>query len=92
MDLNALTGSALDYSAFDLNKDGRFDSGDWVTYSGGRGVASGIKFDHEIPMPTILADDENSETKVLTRDVRIQENPGPGREGRQSWREIMDVN
>jgi type IV pilus assembly protein PilY1 len=92
MDLNALTGSALDYSSFDLNKDRRFDSGDWVTYSGGRGVASGIKFDHEIPMPTILADDENSEVKVLTREVRIQENPGPGYEGRQSWREIMDVN
>lgn len=92
MDLDALSGSALDYSAFDLNKDGRFDMSDRVSHSGGDGFASGIKFDQEIPSPTILADDENNETKVLTRDLRIQENPGPGREGRQSWRETINTN
>jgi len=92
MDLDALTGSRLAYSAYDLNKDNRFNMSDQVSYQGEESFASGIKFDQEIPAPTILADDENHETKVLTRAVRIQENPGPGREGRQSWREIINTN
>ncbi len=86
MDLDAITGGALDYSAFDLNEDGKFNVSDEVAGDSG-GVVSGIKFSQELPAPTILADDETSEEKVLTRTVRLAENPGPGREGRQSWLE-----
>jgi type IV pilus assembly protein PilY1 len=85
MELDAITGSALSYSVFDLNKDGRFDGLDVV--SGGRGVPSGMKFDQEIVEPTIIAIDENTELKVINKDTVITENPGTGALGRQSWRE-----
>lgn len=86
MELDALTGSALPYSVFDLNKDGRFNVLD--TVSGGRGVPSGMKFDHEVVEPTIIAIDENTELKVINKDTLMLENPGTGALGRQSWREV----
>jgi Tfp pilus tip-associated adhesin PilY1 len=85
MELDAVTGSALSYSVFDLNKDGRFDGLDVV--SNGRGVPSGMKFNQEIVEPTIIAIDENTELKVINKDTVIKENPGVGALGRQSWRE-----
>lgn len=85
MELDAVTGSALSYSVFDLNKDSRFDGLDVVP--GGRGVPSGMKFNQEIVEPTIIAIDENTELKVINKDTVITENPGTGALGRQSWRE-----
>jgi type IV pilus assembly protein PilY1 len=84
MELDAITGSALSYSVFDLNKDGRFDGLD--TVSDGR-APGGMKFNQEIVEPTIIAIDENTELKVITKDTVILENPGTGALGRQSWRE-----
>lgn len=86
MELDALTGSALDYAAFDLNKDGKFDAQDKVSAADG-GHASGMKFNQEIVEPTIIAIDEDTEIKVITKDAVIIENPGEGALGRQSWRE-----
>jgi type IV pilus assembly protein PilY1 len=85
MELDAVTGSALSYSVFDLNKDSRFDGLDVVP--GGRGVPSGMKFNQEIVEPTIIAIDENTELKVINKFIQLGENPGKGAAGRQSWRE-----
>ncbi len=97
MELDALTGSALSYSVFDLNNDGYFNSLDTILGNGtppgpgndpGNGTPpGGMKFDQEIVEPTIIAIDEDTELKVITKDTVILENPGEGALGRQSWRE-----
>lgn len=86
MELDALTGSALDYAVFDLNQDGQFDGLDRISSTGSH--AGGMKFNQEIVEPTIIAIDEDTEIKVMTKDTVIIENPGEGALGRQSWREF----
>ena len=101
MELDALSGAALDYANFDLDGDGKFDTNDWVVdKSGGSGTSgggetkppSGIRFDGEKPAPSIIPVDAGKEIKVLDEDTVIIENPGHGMEGRLGWRELMDGN
>lgn len=100
MELNATTGGALGYANFDLNGDGRFDEKDWVLDksagpgspdgSGTERPSTGIKLDGEKPGPSIVPVDPEKEVKVLDKDTVILENPGPGMEGRLSWRELVN--
>ena len=96
MEMDALSGSRLDETPFDLNLDGEFDDSDYVsvTLSDGSTMyvpVSGRKSEEGI-MPTvgILAGDE-AEYKYApgtTGNIQvITENPGVGGFGRQSWRQ-----
>ncbi|MBA4501294.1 pilus assembly protein [Marinobacterium marinum] len=101
MELDAESGSALNFANFDLDGDGKFDQNDWVSGgSGGSGSGggngggnerppSGIKFDGEKPAPSIIPVDTDKEVKILDKDTVIIENPGSGLEGRISWRELQ---
>jgi len=86
MDLDALSGSRLTYSPFDLNNDGIFDQNDY--YSGSTPV-SGIKFNEALPKP-VITNDEDHEVKIFSQTTQFIENKGLGFEGRQSWREVEE--
>jgi type IV pilus assembly protein PilY1 len=91
MELDALTGSLLPYSVFDLNNDSRFTALDRTKSSNsGNDFTAGMKFDHEVVEPTIIAIDENTELKVIDKATLLKENPGVGAIGRQSWREVYE--
>lgn len=86
MDLDALTGSRLTYSPFDLNNDGVFSTSDY--YAGSTPV-SGMKFNEALPKP-VITNDEEYEVKIFSQTTQFIENKGLGFEGRQSWREIQE--
>lgn len=94
MELDALTGSKLNVTPFDLNNDGIFNLQDYID-TDGDGIkdtpVAGIKFDELIPTPGILPDEE-TEYKYTSDssgnlDVTV-ENPGPRNIGRQSWGQL----
>jgi type IV pilus assembly protein PilY1 len=85
--LDALTGSRLTGSPFDLNHDNKFDTGDLV---GGVPV-SGVYSDSIMSQPRFVAaptGDIGIVTKTNNDTDRFLINPGPGRVGRQSWRQL----
>ncbi len=101
MELDALSGSRLAASPFDLNRDGVFDEKDFVRLDPDDDeselvAVSGTGWnDNIVEMPGILANcpaSGNDECKYLSgsdgnvRDVK--ENAG-NQKGRQSWREIQ---
>lgn len=97
MELNAFTGTRLNYNVFDIDGDGGFDSGDEVDYSDGSTTisvpASGIQSEVGlIATPAILYAGE-TEYKYLPGTSggiqKVGENPGSDRYGRQSWRQIQ---
>ncbi|MDY6891604.1 MAG: hypothetical protein SVU24_08425, partial [Pseudomonadota bacterium] len=78
-------------SVFDLNNDSRFTALDRTKSSNsGNDFTAGMKFDHEVVEPTIIAIDENTELKVIDKATLLKENPGVGAIGRQSWREVYE--
>lgn len=96
MELNADTGSRLNYNVFDLDGDSQFTSSDSVTYSDGGNTysvpASGIQSDVGlITTPSILSAGD-IEYKYLPGTSggiqKVGENPGIDRFGRQSWRQL----
>jgi type IV pilus assembly protein PilY1 len=97
MELDALNGSRLTFSPFDLNGDGKFDPQDLVTVTLPNGTtqelpAGGVQSTVGItPEPGILASPQ-AEFKYspgTTGNVGvITENPGANAYGRQSWRQI----
>lgn len=101
MELNFNSGSRLDYTPFDVNGDGVFNSGDLLNV----GDIDGDGEDDFVPVsgrkskvgitstPSIMGDGSGqSEFKYMSgSDGNIEvitENPGPGFEGRQSWRQL----
>ena len=98
MELDALTGSRLAQTPFDVNRDGVFDSNDLVTVTiNGTTVTipvSGVDPNVGItPDPGILLNaDGRKEFKYsagTTGNIGVTtENPGPRASGRQSWRQI----
>ncbi len=100
MELNAFTGTRLNYNVFDINGDGAFDSGDQVSYTDGGGdtvsvTASGIASEVGlIPTPSIL-NAGDIEYKYLSGTSggiqKVGENPGINRYGRQSWKQLKQL-
>jgi len=102
MEIDALTGSRLEESPFDNNRDGQFSDDDFVeiTLSDGSKIkvpVSGLQSEVGIAQRPGILSSENAEFKYLSgtaknsADSNIQravENPGPNARGRQSWRQI----
>lgn len=107
MELDFISGSRLDYSPFDINDDGSFDSTDYICIANceldadgnpdpNRVLvpASGKKSDVGIiPTPSIASETggqrEFKYTSGSSGNIEVTlENPGPGFEGRQSWRQL----
>lgn len=95
MDLDALSGSRLPYTPFDLNGDDQFNQLDYITVTiDGVEVqvpASGVGNDYLMSRPAFVTG-ENSEYSFTTdtggsiNTNRV--NPGPAGVGRQSWRQL----
>ena len=95
MELDALSGGRLTETPFDLNNDGAFNGGDYVTAPDGTLVpASGLQPGVGItPEPGVLISaDGKKEFKYnpgTSGAIAVTvENPGRGAAGRQSWRQI----
>jgi type IV pilus assembly protein PilY1 len=100
-DLDALTGSRLAASPFDVNGDRNFTTGDFVTVTIG-GVPTQVAVSSRksqvgiTPMPTVIAGGPGKEFKVTSGSTggreSILENPGGASSlgtTRRSWREIL---
>jgi type IV pilus assembly protein PilY1 len=97
MEIDALSGSRLEATPFDLNDDNEFDSDDFVEVELEDGTiievpVSGIQSEVGItPKPGILAgpNAEYKYTPGTTGEIQVTvENPGANATGRQSWRQI----
>lgn len=97
MELDGLTGSRLQATPFDLNRDGEFDSRDLVTIDLPDGTrievpVSGLQSEVGItPKPGILSGEtaEYKYTPGTTGNIQVTvENPGANATGRQSWRQV----
>jgi type IV pilus assembly protein PilY1 len=99
MELDPLTGSRLEFSPFDLNNNGGFETGDYVTIDiDGDGTpdapvpTSGRKIQGGATEPAFLVSRDGSEVKIVSRSdgstESIGNNPGPRAAGRQSWRQL----
>ncbi len=93
MELNSRHGGPPDFSVFDLNGDGTFNSGDTVGGNIVVGIDPGLGI---MPEPVIVDDPaRNRELKIGTGtlgDVAgIANNPGPNNptSGRRSWRQLI---
>jgi type IV pilus assembly protein PilY1 len=101
MELSITSGGRLDYSVFDVNNDGLFNSQDFYNL----GDIDGDGEDDFVPVsgrksnvgitstPSPMGDGTGEkEYKLISgADGNIEvitENPGPGFEGRQSWRQL----
>ncbi len=102
MELDAITGSRLKETPFDLNGDGLFNAGDWVTGTGdfdGDGTPETIKIpvsgkkskEGIIKTPAIIGagEKEYKYASGTTGNVEITVEPGSGGAGRQSWRQLQ---
>lgn len=97
MEMNAFTGSRLNYNNFDLNNNGGFDSGDAITVTqGGQTIqipASGVQSNVGlIASPTIL-NAGTTQYKYLPGTSgniqKVNENAPTERAGRQSWLQMQ---
>ncbi|RAP38597.1 hypothetical protein B1207_01590 [Legionella quinlivanii] len=95
MELNALTGSRLNYNVFDLNGDGAFTTADSVTSSDGGGTVtpSGIKSEVGLIAGPSILNAGSKEYKYMPGTSggiqKVGENPGPQIFGRQSWKQLQ---
>lgn len=95
MELDAISGGRLQYSAFDIDRDGKLDDNDFVAINDDEGAVSGIRRDILIDTPGV--------TEGQTRDFEIKYVGGAdGRleaiieptdpnlhSGRHSWRQLQ---
>ncbi|MGQ3888170.1 pilus assembly protein [Legionella sp. CNM-1927-20] len=98
MELNANTGSRLNFNVFDLNQDGQFNSLDAVTITTPDGqqmtlTASGIKSEVGLTASPAILNAGTKEYKYLAGTSgsiqKVNENPGQQPTGRQSWRQLQ---
>lgn len=97
MELNALTGSRLNYNVFDVNGDGAFNTSDNVTFTqSGQSVnaaSSGMKSTVGLTATPSILNAGTKEYKYLGGTSggiqKVNENPGPQIYGRQSWRQLQ---
>lgn len=92
MEMSALDGQRLNYSPFDVNKDGSFSQADMLTYNNGSVSVSGVQSTVGLLSNPAIFAGTDSEHKYLTGSsgqvVNVLENPGPKVNGRTSWHEI----
>jgi type IV pilus assembly protein PilY1 len=97
MELDALSGSRLDYTPFDLNNDKKFSDLDFATITLPDGTkvkvpVSGLASDAGLtPKPAVVAGDnaEYAITPDTSGNIEVRrQNPGPNGTGRQSWKQI----
>jgi type IV pilus assembly protein PilY1 len=100
MELNALTGSRLPDSPFDLKRDNLFSNDDMVTFTDNNGATMTVTVSGMqsavgiIQMPGVMVDPTQSVeykyTPGTSGDISVTvENPGPNSSGRQSWRHLQ---
>lgn len=102
MEVDAITGSRLEETPFDVNGDGKFNSADWVFGTGdfdGDGTPETIKVpvsgkkskEGIIKTPAIIGagEKEYKYASGTSGNVEITVEPGSGGEGRQSWRQLQ---
>jgi type IV pilus assembly protein PilY1 len=92
MELNAFTGTRLNYNVFDLNKDNVINSADAVPYQDLTVSASGIKTEVGLVSKPAVLNAGGREFKYLAGTSggiqKVNENPGSQQFGRQSWRQL----
>lgn len=97
MELDAVTGGRLDYTAFDVDTDKEFDEDDYQTIiEDGKAIqvpVSGLRLDAIIETPGVVQG-ETVETKFMADSEgnlqSLLENTGPSlRTGRRSWRQLQ---
>lgn len=97
MELDALGGSRLPFTPFDINNDGQFNNNDLVDYTDNEGntqqeVASGMKSTVGLVSTPVILNAGNKEYKYMPGSSgnvhTVGENPGSNVTGRQSWRQI----
>jgi len=96
-ELNTLSGSRLSYSVFDINNDGKFDEGDFVTITidGEEFTVPPSGLDPDIGIittPTVLTDPvSGNERKIFTGSsgqiISVPE-AGSINRGRQNWEQV----
>jgi type IV pilus assembly protein PilY1 len=96
MELDAITGSRLAFTPFDLNDDGLFDAGDYVTVTidgedidvpvSGKKSKVGV-----IKTPGIVqaGDLEHKIASGSSGGIEVTDDPGDIGAGRQSWRQLQ---
>lgn len=98
MEVNALTGSRLNYNVFDVNGDGAINSGDSTSYTDGGGNSvtvpvSGIKSEVGLISSPAILNAGSIEYKYLPGTSggiqKVTESPGNQAYGRQSWRQLQ---
>jgi type IV pilus assembly protein PilY1 len=96
MDMDALSGSRLTYSPFDLNRDSQYNSTDYVMLGGVLVPVSGRGSDSILTTPAFLAGTlgdyavtSSSGSDANDNTVNSEgSNSGPSGRGRQSWRQL----
>ncbi|MGD8547441.1 MAG: PilC/PilY family type IV pilus protein, partial [Thiohalophilus sp.] len=88
MEFDRLTGGRLNYTVFDLNRDNRFDSQEWVNGMPVSGVKSkeGI-----IDTPGVVCADKTcfKYSSGSSGDVEVVKNKGGTTSGRQTWMQLQ---
>jgi type IV pilus assembly protein PilY1 len=96
MDMDALSGSRLTYSPFDLNKDRQYNSSDYVSLNGVMVPATG-RGSHSILTTPAFLSGSSGDYAVTTSSGGNEDdstidiggsNAGPAGRGRQSWRQL----
>ncbi|HLB30359.1 MAG TPA: hypothetical protein VJN91_02410, partial [Gammaproteobacteria bacterium] len=93
MEIDAVNGSRLENSVFDLNDDGVIDAEDFVDYQGTLVPGSGIFIPATLASPAVISAEDASKEFKLTSGISgtittTQEATGGITVGRQSWRQI----
>lgn len=92
MEVDPLGGGRLDFSVFDLNKDGLFDDGEYVTLPDGTEVpVSGRRSDEGlIKTPGVISADDVAYkyTSGSSGKIEVIKNKTAGGGGRQSWQQL----
>jgi len=91
MEVDAVNGARFAFSVFDLDGDGLFDAGDYVTLPDGSKVpVSGQRFREIISQPVVIDAGEREFKYISGSSGSIQtvDEKGDSTKGRQSWRQI----
>jgi len=91
MEVDAVNGARFAFTVFDLDGDGLFDDGDYVTLPDGSKVpVSGQRFREIISQPVVIDAGEREFKYISGSSGNIQtvEEKGDSTKGRQSWRQI----
>ena len=97
MELDAATGANLSYSALDMNNDGLFDSGDYVTYTNSSGktvkspVAGKASGSMSLNQPTVITagGKEYKFNSDIKKGISVTTEKSGTSNPRSSWRQLQ---